>query len=238
MNQADPLVFRYTFEPTGGVARVFTVHLDPRTLELVSTPPASLPAWTRLDFHQCANCPLKAVTHPHCPLAVATVDLADFFAALISYEEVTVSLETREREYRSTTSAQRGISSLLGIYMVTCGCPVLARLRPMVRFHLPFASLTETVYRAISMHLVGQFLRQRRGLTPAWDLSGLIQAYEQIQTVNQSFANRLRQIERHDAGANAVVILDSFAGYVALALEGPVLDSLEPLFAAYLEEAP
>ena len=238
MTNSPPLTFRYIFEPADGAIRTFHVNLDPTTLELIHAVPEVLPAWTALTFHQCPNCPLSPASQPHCPLAVGIVDLAGFFAGLISYQEVTVRLETREREFRRTTSAQKGISSLLGIYMVSSGCPVLARLRPMVRFHLPFASLTETVYRALSMHLVAQFLKQRRGLVPQWDLDPLIRAYEEVQTVNRSFADRLRQIEQHDAGTNAVVVLDSFAGYVSLALDAGALDELEPLFAAYMEDRP
>ena len=34
-----------------------------------------------------------------------------------------------------------------GLIMATAGCPWTDRLRPMARFHLPFATEAETVYR-------------------------------------------------------------------------------------------
>ena len=37
--------------------------------------------------------------------------------------------------------------------MALSGCPVLEQLKPMARFHLPFASVEETIYRAASMYL-------------------------------------------------------------------------------------
>lgn len=65
---------------------------------------------------------------------------------------------TEERTYSKDTLLQQGLASLLGIVMTTSGCPVLEPLKPMVRFHLPFATLTETVYRMVSMCLVGPSL--------------------------------------------------------------------------------
>jgi Domain of unknown function (DUF6901) len=52
-----------------------------------------------------------------------------------------------ERSYFKKTTMQKGIVSLLGILLVSSGCPVMAKLRPMVRFHLPFASMLATTFR-------------------------------------------------------------------------------------------
>tara|TARA_B100000686_G_scaffold86198_1_gene93073 strand:- start:90 stop:251 length:162 start_codon:yes stop_codon:yes gene_type:complete len=48
---------------------------------------------------------------------------------------------TDERCYVEHTTMTEAVSSLLGIYMVTSGCPVMDKLRPMVRFHLPLATV-------------------------------------------------------------------------------------------------
>ena len=236
MSEEQTLTFRYTFELADGPSRTFEVSLDSRSLALVQPPCADPPQWTRLDFCQCPNCPLDAETHAHCPLAVDLVDLVHFFTDFVSYDEVAVRLETPEREYVKLTSVQKGVSSLLGIYMVSSGCPVMNRLRPMVRFHLPFATIKETAYRAISMYLTAQFFRSRHGLEPDWKLQRLTEVYQQVQTVNRSFTRRLQHIESHDANANALIILDNFASYVALTLDADMLDEMEALFAAYLEE--
>jgi hypothetical protein len=236
MSSEQQLLFRYTFNLAGGPSRCFEVRLEAQTLSLIKTNRVDLPEWTRLESCQCPNCPLDAGEHPHCPLAVDIIDLVEFFTDFTSYDEVEVNLQTKERDYVKRTSVQKGVSSLMGIYMVSSGCPIMDKLRPMVRFHLPFATIEETTYRAISMYLIAQYFRSRHNLAADWDLKHLTDVYEEVQTVNRSFVGRFKQIELHDASANALVILDNFANYVALALDEDMLDDMEYLFTAYMEE--
>jgi len=236
MSSEQQLLFRYTFNLADGPSRCFEVRLEAQTLSLVKTDRVDLPEWTRLESCQCPNCPLDADENPHCPLAVDIIDLVEFFTDFTSYDEVEVNLQTKERDYVKRTSVQKGVSSLLGIYMVSSGCPIMDKLRPMVRFHLPFATIEETTYRAISMYLIAQYFRSRHNLAADWDLKNLTDVYEEVQIVNRSFVGRLKQIELHDASANALVILDNFANYVALAIDEDMLDDMEYLFTAYLEE--
>lgn len=163
-------------------------------------------------------------------------DLVDFFKGTYSYEEVDVRLETPERSYSKRTSVQQAVSSVLGIYMVTSGCPIMNKLRPMVRFHLPFATIAETAYRAIAMYLMAQYFRKKRGLEPDWDLRDLALIYEDIQRVNTSFLKRLDEIETRDASANALVILDCFASQVAFSIDEEDLSEFEVFFAPYLQK--
>lgn len=235
MNENSLVSYTYTFRLADGTEKQFAVQMDPRTLSLMSAPRASYPEWTALSFHQCPNCPLSQEEHPRCPVAASLVDLVEFFKALASYEEVDVQIESYQRRYTKHTSVQQAVSSLLGIYMVTSGCPVLDRLRPMVRFHLPFATIEETAYRAISMYLMAQYFRRKRGLRPDWELDGLVAIYEAVQTVNQTFFQRLRHLQGKDASANALIILDCFAGYVTFSIDAGLLDEVECLFAGYLE---
>ena len=51
----------------------FRLELNASTLELEGNIPEPLPQWTKLDFHQCPNCPLDISTHPHCSLAANIV---------------------------------------------------------------------------------------------------------------------------------------------------------------------
>jgi hypothetical protein len=124
----------------------------------------------------------------------------------------------------------------MGIYMTTSGCPVMARFRPMVRFHLPFATMEETRYRVLSMYLLAQYLRKRRGAPPDWDAKGILEIYEAIRTVNQDFSKRLRATQIEDATLNAIVRLDAFADIIAFTVDQHMLETLEPLFQAYLPE--
>jgi hypothetical protein len=103
--------------------------------------------------------------------------------------------------------------------MVTSGCPIMDKLRPMVRFHLPFPSYDETRYRAMSMYLVGQYLRYKKGKKPDWDLKGFVKMYEEIKKVNRGFNERLQNINHANANTFALVILDSFASLITFDIE-------------------
>ena len=228
--------YNYHFRMADGTDKEFAIRVGAQTLDLVPTPRDHHPAWSALGYHQCPNCPLHQDQHSHCPIATNLVDLVDFFKETMSYDEVDVTIETDQRQYTKHTSVQQALSSLLGIYMVTSGCPVMDRLRPMVRFHLPFATLEETAYRVISMYLVAQYFRRKRGLRPDWELKGLVPIYEAIQTVNKSFLQRFNELKGKDANANALVILDAFAGFVTFSIDTDLLDEVEGLFKPYLEE--
>ena len=71
------IVYHYNFELEDGKEKVFEVRLDERTLDVVRPLPESPPEWTRLSCCQCPNCPLQESEHPHCPIALNLVDLAE-----------------------------------------------------------------------------------------------------------------------------------------------------------------
>src|SRR5437870_8103956 len=85
------------------------------------------------------------------------------------------------------------------MYMVTSACTVMDKRRPMVRFHLPFGSMEETVYRAVSMYLTAQYLLMRKGKTPDWDLKKLVEIYKAVTHVNRGISNRLSSASEEDA---------------------------------------
>jgi hypothetical protein len=235
MAQPEPsMTFLYTFKFEDGNEESFGVQLDRKTLDLLPEPQDHYPAWTALEHHQCPNCPLDPATHPRCPIAANMVELSGFFSDSISYDETEVEIITEDRHYLKRTSIQQAVSSLMGIYMVTSGCPVMDKLRPMVRFHLPFATLEETTYRVISMYLTAQFFLYRKGQTPDWDMRNLVDIYEDIQIVNQSFFKRLGDITTQDTSTNALVILDTFANYISFSVDESLLDDIETFFSAYL----
>lgn len=232
----DSLQYRYHFQLANGQERTFEVQLDPDSLNLRTPSRAQHPEWTRLEYHQCPHCPLNTATHPHCPVALNLVDLVAAFEETISYTQGHVSVDVDERRYEKDVPAQKGISALLGIYMVTSQCPVMEKLKPMVRFHLPFATPEETLYRSLSMYLLAQFFVARDGGVPDWTLAGLVKVYDDVKIVNQHMAQRLRTVLSQDAGVNAVVILDTFAENAKYQITTDRLDDLKKLFAAYLSE--
>ena len=121
----------------------------------------------------------------------------------------------------------------MGLIMAVSGCPLTAYFRPMARFHVPWASQNETIYRATSMYLLAQYLRKRDGKVAELELDGLAKIYEDIRMVNHSFVERLRAACEQDSTINAIVVLDTQALTLPWAIESS-LEELRPGFEAYL----
>lgn len=214
----------------------FKLLLDKKTLSLAEPIYTIGPKWTELTFNQCSNCPLKESEHKYCPIALNISEILPCFNNYTSIEEVTVQIETEDRTYIKNTHLQHGLSSLIGIYMVTSGCPNLDKLRPLVRSHLPFANAEETMYRVTSMYLLAQYYKLKNGLTPDWEMKHLIDIYKEINIVNKDFADRLSKICETDASCNALIILDCFASNILFSLIYDQLSDLEFLFKSYIEK--
>ncbi len=212
----------------------FRVVIDAETLEIATPPVQPPPNWTLLDFKQCSHCPLHPAQTPLCPLAAQLAGLIDRCSALISYEKVSVTVTTPQRSIVKDTTAQRAVGSLMGLLMAVSGCPKTRFFRPMARFHLPFADEDETVFRSTSSYLLGQYLRKAAGLEPDFDLEGLRQIYDDIQTLNADFSVRLGHAVEQDASMNALVFLDLLAQYLTFGIDES-MSSLRPMFAAFLE---
>lgn len=229
--------FRYLFRIAGKPEKEFNVTLDAATLRLVSSPRENYPAWTEMATFRCSHCPLDAGVK-HCPVATNVVDLIDFFRESMSHTDAEIVIETPGRTYsKKNSTVQSGVSSLIGMYMVTSGCPIMEKLKPMVRNHLPFADLEETKYRAISMYLTAQYFRQKAGLPADFSLRGLVKIYEDIHIVNVNFCNTLSALKIKDASLNAISILDSFADFTSFSIDYEMQDEMLQMFSAYLEPA-
>lgn len=235
MTQAEPMYFKYHIQFESGKKLYFEIHLDPKTLNIIRKQPENLPAWTERSHHQCSNCTLEGDEHKYCPVAVEVVDLITAFKDHVSHEMVDVLVETENRNYSRSISLQRAASSLIGIYMTTSGCPIMDKLKPMVRFHLPFASLEETAYRHISMYLTAQFLRAQKGLPADWELDHLMSAYDEIHTLNRHFCKRILSAESQDASVNAVVILSNFTDFILYKADDQDICGLADIFQSYLK---
>lgn len=233
---------RYRFALADGTERRFEVMLDDESLALQHANPdvasasahGEAPAWAALENEQCPNCPLRRETSPTCPVAVAVDPVIMAFHDSISHHQAEITIETDARTYRKQASLQAGIGGVIGLLMSTAGCPILDKLRPMVRTHLPFATLPETMYRAMSMYLLAQYFVAARGGTPNWEMQGLSEVYAEVRRVNKAFLKRLRTLKIEDASLNAIVNLDVFASFTTMNLDAKHLEEVEALFSAYL----
>ncbi|MBI2500498.1 MAG: hypothetical protein HYW02_03320 [Deltaproteobacteria bacterium] len=225
----------YHFRLKDGNEKRFKVLLDVNNLRLKNPVPTNPPPWTALTYEQCPNCPLKKEKEPFCPPALHLAEVIEYFKDFISYDEADITIETAARQYQKKTTLQRGLSSIIGLYMATSGCPVLNKLRPLAPFHLPFATLEETQYRILSMYLLAQYFLKKGGKKPDWGFKKLGQIYREIKIVNKAFSQRLRTLEGEDALPNAVVILNAMADTISRAVDLKLLQRMERLFKAYWE---
>ncbi len=231
----NAIVIQYCFRFPDNSSENFKLELDRHNIELTGNIPEFLPIWTRLDFHQCPHCPLDVAIHPYCPLAANIVNIVQRFDGLISYDQIRVDVITEERRISQHTTVQKGISSMMGLIIATCGCPHTAFFKAMGRFHLPLASNEETVFRATSMYLLAQYFLKRDGRPADLELEGLTRIYRDIQVVNAAIANRLRSTSMSDSSINAIVILDNFAKNLPYAIEKSLKD-LRHLFLPFLTQ--
>jgi hypothetical protein len=224
-----PISIHYRFAFDDGTSQSFQIELDGDSLELAGLAPDEQPEWTALDFHKCPHCPLDSAAHARCPLAANLVGIVQRFGKMLSYEQVEMEVETEERTVSQRTTAQRGVSSIMGLIMATSGCPHTSPFKPMARFHLPLASKEETLYRAAAMYLLAQFFRKRAGEDADLDVNGLREIYKNIELVNRHVAERLRNAAVQDSTLNAVIILDCYAKTLPYSVE-QFLEELAYLF--------
>lgn len=231
-----PVRIRYRFVLPDGRRESFDLKFDPQDFRLLNPQPAELPFWTALDCKQCENCPLKVASHPHCPVAVHLVGIIERLEKLVSYDQVRIDVVTAERTVTHETTAQQALSSLLGLIIATSGCPRTEFLRPMARFHLPFASEMETVYRSVSMYALAQLIKAGNGTPPDTSLEGLKKAYGELHRVNRGLAKRIGAATGGDPARNAVALLDAYTTLLPNAIEQALAD-MRPLFGALLDDA-
>lgn len=224
----------YEISSRDGRKKNFPIELDPDSLALCAPPPAIHPEWTQLGCCQCENCPLDPKDHPHCPVAVSLIKITAEFSKNISHEEVSVTIRTKPRNYQRDIPLHDALRSIFGIYMVTSGCPVMDKLRPLVLIHLPFATMAETTYRALSMYALAQFFIKRKGGEIDWEFKGLDKIYRDVAIVNRAFHKRLQSAGFSDASLNAIGNLDCYAQFTQMTLEPEKLKNFEKLFSAYL----
>ncbi len=229
MSESETIYYKYLFLFSDGKKESFNITLHKKTLKYIPAKSLQPAAWTKLEHKQCQNCPLNNEDYPDCPLALNLTDVVPKFSSLYSYDNVNVMIETEERTYSKNTSLQQALSAMLGIYMVTSDCPVMSSLRPMVRFHLPFASVEETVFRSVSTYLLRQFFKYKNGEEADWNLKYLMGNYEKIQLLNHGMAARMRSVVDKDANLNALVVLDVFAKELPFSIKKS-LEDLEYLF--------
>ena len=233
-NQNPALTYRVTLNQNQTLEYVFTESEE--GIKLVKPKNQTVKKWMSLEHNQCDNCPLNPASQPLCPVAENLSVLLRDWQNIISFDETILEVNTKQRTISATTTAQKVLSSLLGLVIATSDCPHTQFFRPMAQFHLPLASSEETSFRAISTHLITQFFRQQNGEKVNFDLQGLTDVYNNMHTVNTCLKKRIESAVENDAALNAVVLLDILAITLPNYLDDE-LDKLKPLFSILIPNA-
>ena len=225
----ETIDIEYRFVLDNGQRANFRLQFAAESMELIVSNQSEPPDWTALDFEQCPHCPLSKSDSPHCPVSRGLVQIVDKFDQILSYENLKVEVIVDGRKTRQNTTAQKGLSSLMGLIIATSGCPHTTFFRAMARHHLPFATHEETLCRATAFYLLGQYLQKKAGEEVRFSLSGLNEIYQNIQKINTALARRLRAAAEADSTVNAIVILDFLAQTLPIAID----ESLEEIRYVY-----
>lgn len=225
---AEHITYNFTFED--GLTYHFEVPLRGWKETDANRDDPTLPEWTRLTTDRCPNCPLDPAKHQRCPAAVDIHAAATKFSAIASHKHAQVKVVVGARTFVSSCDMNVGLRSLFGLYMALGGCPVTSRMRPMALRHLPFATMEETLARVVRHYLLKQYFVMKNGGQPDWELKGLMGLYEQLDSVNSTFVNRLMHASERDSNLNAICGFTTFSRLYTMALD----DLLEEHKAVYL----
>ncbi|MDP2414297.1 hypothetical protein [Daejeonella sp.] len=234
MAETEILNYTYTFKLKSGLEKAFRVSVDKSSLSIIYQKTNSFPDWTKLKNFRCSHCALDLKVHEYCPLAINLVDIIQTFQEYNSFDEAEITVETENRNYSKVTSVQSGVSSMLGIRMVTSGCPVMGKLKPLIPTHLPFASLEETEMRVLSSYLLAQYVKWKKGGEPDWEMTNLINIYEDIRILNHNVSKKIADLEKKDVSINSLIVLNNFADYVSFTLDEKMLEDFETIFKEFM----
>jgi hypothetical protein len=101
-----------------------------------------------------------------------------------------------------------------GLIIATSGCPHTEFFKPMAKFHLPFATQEETLFRTFGAWLIGQYFQKKEGGKFDEDLAELNKRYEAISEMNVGLIERVRSFTKGDANRNAILVLHCFSSQV------------------------
>ena len=159
------------------------------------------------------------MTQTCCPAAVDAAPILDKFSHVPSTVRMKVTMRNAERVCSKETDAQMGLQALLALVMASSACPILGRLRSQAIFHLPFATIDETLYRTVGDYLIKQYFIMKDGGQPDFALTGLDALYRDLAILNVHFFSRIQAACTKDANLNAVVVLRSLSEIVSMSLD-------------------
>ncbi len=219
----------YQLKLEDGSVTSYEVDIDKDTMISRVPPMDVIPEWVRLDLTKPHQGPLKA--SDCCPIALRLVEPIQKFNGLLSHTRAVTTVVTPERSYVKECDVQDALRSLFGLIMATSGSPLMQPFKYMARYHLPFSTLEETIYRITSTYLMGQLLDGMGRKPIAADLKDIENLYNTMRSLNQDMAARLKEAVKWggDGTVNAIVILNTYSSLIPIIIHEE-LEKLRPLF--------
>jgi hypothetical protein len=230
---AEGFTITYEFNLPTGDKEVFTLRFDRQNTLIASRHKEKKLFWTRLEFEQCPHCPLTAEAHPECPVALNLVPAIESFNRLASFSDIEVKMISAERNIVHDTSVQEGIRSLMGLLIAGSSCPLTHFFKPMARFHLPFASREETMWRAAGTFLLCRYFSRPNLTLDDIQLKGLPEIYDSVMRLNDAMVRRLRAAASTDSIVNALAGWNLFAKFLS-SPQNTSLTELQSIFEPFI----
>ncbi len=224
----EEITFSYHFNFPDDSKKRFLIKLNSHTLTYKSsnnTPPD----WALLGVARCQCCKLDLSKHNYCPISKNISDLVYAFKDTPSHKSCQVSCISAARTCSKETTVQEGLASIMGIIMATSDCPSMAILKPMACFHLPFATVEESMYRSASAYLLRQYFSHKSGESCDFFMDRIDEYYEEVQMVNEGILKRINMTSEMDADKNAIVTLNALAQILVMEVDED-LESFKRLF--------
>jgi hypothetical protein len=225
-------MIRYTF--LFEQAQPIRLDVDELASSSIEQPDVNYPDWTLLERHRCDFCATEAGSRRTCPAALAIQPAVEAFKSRISYEKTRMQVTRGDVRTEAKLPIQEAARAVFGLLMGLSDCPVMLKLKPMARFHVPLAGPEHTVFRFIGSYLIAQYLKHQQAGQPDWDLNGLVELANDLHRLNVCMADRLRDAAQKDAAVNSLVFLDMFTYAVRMDVEES-LQAFRPLFAGFLD---
>jgi hypothetical protein len=170
-----------------------------------------------------------------CPAAVGLAPIVAAFHDTWSCETVEIAVATPSRLVTKQAGLQDALSGVVGLTLVTSGCPILMPLRPLALTAMPFCELHEMFAHIATLYAFGQMRRHQRGLPADCTFTGLTALAADVAAVYQGLLDRLEEVSHKDAVRNALLQQHCYMQYISPATLAERLARLDPLFSAYWE---
>ncbi len=222
------ITYNYCFDFPDNKKKRFLIELSAESFEYKSAG-TTPPDWALLGVSRCKCCKLDLATENYCPIAANIAELVIAFKDTASYKSCLVSCLSSARTCSKDTTVQEGLASIMGIIMATSGCPSMSILKPMACFHLPFATVEESMFRSASAYLLRQYFSHKQGESSDFFMHRIQEHYSEVEQVNEGILKRINMTSELDADKNAIITLNSLAQILVMEVDEN-MESLKKLF--------